>query len=409
MQSIRIIVVDDIKNTRESIRRILSLDPNFEIVGEAGCGSEAIRLTELLHPDVVLMDISMPEIDGLKAAELLSFRTPNTSIIMMSVENNSEHMTKAMLAGAKGYIVKPFTSSELTSTILNIHHKETRIREIMGSPSTSLSAPVSEEKSEARVISVFSAKGGVGKTTVAINLAVELARSKSAKVLLLDLNLQFGDIASFLNVVPKRTVTDLAQNSPIKDEDIRFNILSHSSGVEILAASSRPEYAEIVTPEHIEMILSGVKPHYDFVICDNSSRLDDISLSALDMAKEIWIVAGVDIPAIKNTKLCLEVLHNLSYSSKVKLILNKYEKRMGISIRDIESSLGMKVNYVIPDEEQLTVILNKGIPFIDALPRSGPALEIKKMATELIIDTHINTEKKETKNSGFQKIFGFGG
>ncbi len=408
MPSIRIIIADDIKNTRESIRRILSLDSDFQVVGEAGCGSEAIRLTELLNPDIVLMDISMPDIDGLKATELLSFRAQNTSIIIMSVEDSSEHMTKAMLAGAKAFIVKPFTGSELTSTILNIYHKETRKKEIISPPSN----PATEEdQSSAKVISVFGAKGGIGKTTIAVNLAVELAKTKSAEVLLLDFDLQFGDIASFLNLVPKRTITDLAQVNPIKDEDIRFNILNHSSGAEILAASTRPEYAEMVTPEHVEQILTVVKPHYNFIICDNSSRFDDISLSNLDIANEIWIVTGIDIPAIKNTKLSLEVLHSLNYTPKIKLILNRFEKRMGIGIRDIESSLGMKVNYVIPEEEQLTVILNKGVPFIEAIPRSGPAQEIKKMASDLIESTitHSLPDRKETKSSGLQKILGLGG
>lgn len=406
MQSIRVIIVDDIKNTRESIRRILSLDSDFEVVGEADCGSEAIHLIELLRPDIALMDISMPGIDGIKTAELLSFRAPNTSVIMMSVENNSEHMTKAMLAGAKAYIIKPFTGTELTSTILNVYHKEARKREIVNSPSTPLP---SDNESSAKIISIFSTKGGVGKTTAAVNLAVELRKSISAKVLLIDLNLQFGDIASFLNLVPKRTITDLAQTSSIKEEDIRFHILTHSSGVEILAASTRPEYAELVTPEHVEEILEELKPHYDFIICDNSSRFDDISLSSLERADQIWIIVGMDIPAIKNTKLSLEVLYSLEYTQKVKLILNKYDKRIGIGIKEIESSLGMKVNYIIPYEEQLTTVLNKGIPFVETYPRSAPAQEIKKMANYLAENTPLKTpENEKVKTSGLQRILGLG-
>lgn len=408
MQSIRVIIVDDVKNTRESIRRILSLDPDFEVIGEAGCGSDAIRLIELLQPDIALMDISMPDIDGIKTTELLSFRVPNTSVIMMSVENDSDHMTKAMLAGAKAYIVKPFTGSEVTSTILNVFHKEARKREITGSP------PLVQSQgntASGKIISIFSTRGGVGKTTTAVNLAVELKKSKSFKVLLMDLNLQFGDIASFLNLVPKRTISDLAQSNSIKDDDIRYHILTHSSGVDVLAASARPEYAELVTCEHLTQIFEEIKKHYDYIICDNSSRFDDISLTALELADEIWMIVGMDIPAIKNSKLGLEILYNLEYTPKIKLVLNKFNRRIGIGIKEIESSLGKKVNFVISEEEQLTSLLNKGIPFIESLPRSTIAQEIRKMVTDLTDIGPITTsvpDNEKNKGHGLQKIFGLG-
>jgi len=408
MQSIRVIIVDDVKNTRESIRRILSLDSDFEVIGEAGCGSDAIRLTELLKPDIVLMDISMPDIDGIKTTELLSFRVPNTSVIMMSVENDSDHMTKAMLAGAKAYIVKPFTGSEVTSTILNVFHKEARKREITGSQPL---AQPQEKTAGGKIISIFSTRGGVGKTTTAVNLAVELKKNKSLRVLLMDLSLQFGDIASFLNLVPKRTITDLAQSNSIKDEDIRYYVLTHSSGVEVLAASTRPEYAELVTPEHLAQIFEEIKKQYDYIICDNSSRFDDISLTALELADEIWMIVGMDIPAIKNSKVGLEILYNLEYTQKIKLVLNKFNRRIGIGIKEIESSLGKKVNFVISEEEQLTSILNKGIPFIESLPRSTIAQEIRKMVTDLTDIGNITapiSDNEKTKGHGLQKIFGLG-
>ncbi len=405
MSKIRILIVDDIKNTRESIRRILNFNTEIEVVGEANGGSEAIRQTERLNPDLVLMDISMPDMDGIRATELLSYRAPKTSVIIMSFQSETEYMKKAMIAGAKEYIVKPFTGNDIINTILKVYKKDTRKREILNIPSEPL-----EDRSPARIISLFSTKGGVGKTTVAVNVAVELANRQLAKVLLIDLNLQFGDIASFLNLVPKKTIADLAQVTTVKYEEIRFNMLTHTSGVEVLAASTRPEYAELITAEHIGQILNEVKPNFDYVICDNVSRFDEISLSGLEVADEIWLVLGMDIPSIKNTKLSLDILQNLNYSHKVKIILNRFDKKSTITLKDIEDSINLKVDYTISNEEQpFITALNKGIPLIEAYPNANASEEIRKIVEKIIEKPKEHVAKKDpAKMKSFQKIFGLG-
>lgn len=405
MSRIRILIVDDIKNTRESIRRILNFNTEIEVVGEANGGSEAIRQTERLNPDIVLMDISMPDMDGIRATELLSYRAPTTSVIIMSFQSETEYMKKAMMAGAKEYIVKPFTGNDIINTILKVYKKDTRKREILNFPSEPL-----EKRSPARIISLFSTKGGVGKTTAAVNVAVELANRQLAKVLLIDLNLQFGDIASFLNLVPKKTIADLAQVATLKYEEVRFHMLTHKSGVEVLAASTRPEYAELITAEHISQILNEVKPHFDYVICDNVSRFDDISLSGLEVADEIWLVLGMDIPSIKNTKLSLDILQNLNYSHKVKIILNRFDKKSAITLKDIENSINVKVDYTISNEEQpFITALNKGIPLVEAYPNSNASEEIRKIVGKVSEKPQEDVSKNDTvKIKSFQKIFGFG-
>lgn len=405
MPKIRILIVDDNKNTRESIRRILNFNSEIEVIGEAGSGSEAIRLIESLKPDIALMDISMPEMDGIRTTELLSFRAPATSIIMMSFQSETEYMKKAMMAGAKEYIIKPFTSNDIIGTILKVYQKDARKKEIFNIPTAQ---PLKDNPS-AKTISVFSTKGGVGKTTIAANLAVELANSKLAKVLLIDLNLQFGDIASFFNLIPRRTLSDLAQANSLKYDEIRFHMLTHSSGVEILAASTRPEYAELITPEHIRQILQEVKPHFDYVICDNVSRFDDISLTGLEMADEIWLILTMDIPAIKNTKLSLEILQNLNYSSKVKVFLNKYDKKFGINLKDIENSLNLEINDTISnDEQQFVKALNRGTPFVSVFPRSTASEEIKKIVEKLMESEEKEPAKEKIKSKGIQRLFSFG-
>jgi len=154
MSKIRILIVDDIKNTRESIRRILNFNTEIEVVGEANGGSEAIRQTERLNPDIVLMDINMPDMDGIRATELLSYRAPSTSVIIMSFQSETEYMKKAMMAGAKEYIVKPFTGNDVINTIVKVYKKDSRKKEILHIPSEPL-----EKRSPAKIISLFSTYG----------------------------------------------------------------------------------------------------------------------------------------------------------------------------------------------------------------------------------------------------------
>ncbi|MHB1651928.1 MAG: AAA family ATPase [Desulfitobacteriaceae bacterium] len=412
MKRIRVLIVDDIADTRESIRRLLEFEEDIEVIGEAGSGSEALRQAEKLHPDIALMDINMPEMDGIRTTELLSLRVPDTSVIIMSVQGEHAYLRRAMMAGAREYIVKPFSGDELASTIARVNEAEQRKREILGE---SRPIPAVEKPSDGQVVAFFSTKGGVGKTTLATNLAVQLAGSGKWRVLLVDLNLQFGDVAVFLNLLPKRTIADLAQSGSFSFEDIKSHLLTHSSGLQVLAAPTRPEYAELVGPEHVEKILTECKLHFDFIICDNVSRFEDVSLISLDLAQQIWLVVAMDVPTLKNAKLSLEVLEGLHYRDKVKLIVNRSSKEMGVEIRDVEKSLGVATSFeIMSDGRALVSALNRGLPFVRCHPQSKAAEGVRLMAQALTkVEPPRQEEmvKKEEKHffnpKGIRRVFGF--
>lgn len=414
MKKISVLIVDDISETRESIRRLLQFESDIKVIGEAGSGSEAIRLAEELHPDIVLMDINMPEMDGIRATELLTLRVPASAVIIMSVQGEQAYLRRAMMAGAREYIIKPFTSDELAGAIAKVHEIEERKRQALGAPAQA-AAPVSQPRS-GRVLSFFSTKGGVGKTTLAVNLAVSLAATGKLRVLLVDLNLQFGDVAVFLNLTPKRTIADITQASSLNYAEIQSCLLTHSSGLQVLAAPTRPEYAELVTAEHIDKILTEVKPHFDFIICDNISRFEDISLVSFDAAEQIWLVVSTDIPTLKNTKLSLEVLDGLHHSDKVRLILNRSGKEMGLDMQDVEKSLNFRVSYEIPsDGRNLVTAVNQGVPFVSGHPGSKAAEGIRKMVEDLTLPQPAQDITKFSPQQpslwhyfrGIGKVFGF--
>jgi len=398
MKRISVLIVDDIADTRESIRRLLQFEASIEVIGEAGTGSDALSLAEELHPDIVLLDINMPEMDGLRATELLALRVPDSAVIIMSVQAEPGYMRRAMMSGAREYLVKPFSGSELASAIINVHQLEKVKREARGIlPATQ---SLANKVHIGQIISFFSTKGGVGKTTLATNLAVQLAHTGKWRVLLLDLNMQFGDVAVFLNMLPKKTIADLTQSDSLEYEDIQTYLLTHSSGLEVLMAPSRPEYAEYVTAEHVTKILEKVKSQFDFIICDNVSRFDDISLASFDASDQIWLVVTQDIPTLKNIKLSLEVLEGLNYRDKIHLVLNRSGKEIGIQLKDVEKSLNFPINFEIPsDGKALVTAVNKGMPFVLSYPQSKPAEAIRRIVQSLT-KTSLSEKSKEQPEQG---------
>ncbi|MDD3439053.1 MAG: response regulator [Clostridiaceae bacterium] len=251
---IKVVIVDDSEQTRDNIASIISFEKDIEIVGEAENGEEAIAVVRSKKPNIVLMDINMPLLDGIKATQILNEEGAEASIIIMSIQGEGEYLRRAMQAGARDYVVKPFGVNDLVKTIRHVYDLDMKRRQ--------KSNVASVIKVDSRILSVFSTKGGVGKTTVATNLAVALSIVTGKKIALLDFDLQFGDVAICLNLYVKNSMTDLVKDYSNIQQDpglLEEYLLTHYSGIKILAAPTRPENAEYVTPEHIRNTIEFLK------------------------------------------------------------------------------------------------------------------------------------------------------
>ncbi len=377
-EKIRVLIVDDIPETRENVRKLLAFEADIEVVGVAGTGREAVQLARDLQPNIVMMDINMPDMDGIAAVEMISRDVPIAQVVMMSVQSEADYLRRSMLAGARDFLTKPFTSDDLISTIRRVHRMgQTRAATVVAS------APVQPQAQAARggapvaafrpskdgaVIVVFGPKGGIGTTTLAVNLSVALnQRADKNQVILVDASLQFGDVGVFLNLPPGRNITDLGSSLDDFDPDsINVVAATHASGIKALLAPPRPEMADLITPDGLKRILEELRQQYDFVVVDTATVINDAILTALDVAERIVLVATPDIPAIKNAKLFFEITDALNYPpNKIMLIINKVDRRTGITAQMIEDNIKHQVAAQVPlDEATVLNAINRGVPFM---------------------------------------------
>ncbi len=406
MDKIKIVIADDSEETRSNIKKILSFEKRLEVIGEAENGEEAVFITKEARPDIVLMDINMPVMDGIRATEEITLSVPEATVIIMSVQGEPEYLKKALTAGAREFITKPFSSDEIVKGIIKTYETEAKRKEHTWVPKT-------KEEVKSRVITVFSTKGGVGKTTIASNLAVSIARSTKKKVALIDLDLQFGDVAIMLNVTAKNTISDLIKEINTLDEDsIDDYLVTHFSGVRVLPAPLKPEYAEYITSSHIEKIMKLLKENYHYVIIDTSASFHETVLSSLDMSDKILLVSTLDLPTIKNIKSGLDIMESLRYpKEKINIVLNKASEQFGIKYKDFENTLKHPIwNFVPEDSQTVITSANKGFPFVMTRTETKVAKAILGIATELVKEKEILTEGRKSgdkgEKNGVKKLFG---
>jgi pilus assembly protein CpaE len=309
--------------------------------------------------------------------------------VMMSVQGEADYLRRSMLAGAREFLVKPFSSDELTASIRQVSSREREKASRIGvaTPiSTNGTGPGGDDGGQ--IVAVFSPKGGVGRTTLAVNLAVAAAMELDKRVVVMDGSFQFGDVGVLFNLNPKsNSIADLI---PIIEQgeidSIDPFIQVHSSGVRVLLAPPTPEMAETITTAGVKQVLDVLRRNFDLVVVDCTAFFNDTTLAILDAADIILTMLSLEITSIKNMRLFLEVAEQLGYEAgKVRLVLNRADSTLGIRVADVETSIGRKVDEtIVSDGRSVVYALNRGIPFFVSNREAQVSQDILRLARSVV-------------------------
>lgn len=373
-ERISVVVVDDVDESREMILRMLQFDSTIDVIGTARTGLEAVDAAQKLKPDVIVMDINMPDMDGISATEVIRKKVPFIQIIILSVQNDANYMRRAMLAGARDFLTKPPLIDDLTVAVRrsgDLAHEE-KAKFVAPFQTSGLTGPLPPgimmpQITLGKIIIVYSPKGGSGCTMIATNLATALKTSET-KVALVDANLLFGDVAVFLNEHGKNSFLDLIDHANELDPEIIQDVMvvNKTTGLNLLTSPKEPELNDSGKGEAVSKILTYLQQMYHYIIVDTTPYLTEIVQTCLDIADFIILVATQDIPAIKNSNQFLTIADASGIGrDRILFVINKFDKRIAISPERVGDTLKQPVVATIPFEDRIiNNSINRGIPFI---------------------------------------------
>jgi pilus assembly protein CpaE len=348
-----------------------------ELVGTAADPAKAgTKLAEsgaqvILHGTTATEHVPTAEIEAIRGVTA-------APIVLVTSATANALLSEALSAGIFDVVLLPQLTDGIVFTIKKANSLAAGRAPGAGGKTTS--------SIEGRVVTLFSPKGGAGKTVLACNLAATFARGQQRKTLLLDLDLQFGDTAIMLGIEPEKTIYDLVMARRELDSDaLAGYVTAHSSGVHVLPAPLRPEDAELVTEERLGHLFAVAKESYDVIVVDTPPFFHGPVLSTLDRTDQLILVASLDVPAVKNIKLTMQTLDLLHYPKERRhLLLNRSGSKVGLKPQEIERALDMKVEFEVPVDREVAVSVNRGVPIVISNPRSGVGKSLQDVADKLV-------------------------
>lgn len=363
-QSLSLVVLSTGLDNFKEIRAAVGTDSRVQLL--AG-GDDIEQLHDeivRLKPAAAIIALGPNSEPAIKLIRRLATEAPKTVLISTAKDASSDLLLQSLRAGAREFLQLPIRAEEL-KTVLD------RVAEFC-------EGQVETPKKKGRMVAVFSSKGGCGTSFIATNLAA----STNARTVLVDLNLQAGDLPLFLGLDPKYSVADMAEHrTRLDDALIHSFVTPYSSNLSLLAAPKEADSADEIEPEHVFEILQRLRESYDYVVLDPQHTFDSITLAALDQADEIVLILTLDIPAIRSTQRALEIFDRLGYPrKKIRIVVNRWSKQIDLDLRQVEKFLGEPVIGFVPSDYQTAVTsINLGRPLVQSDPNSKIAQEIRRV------------------------------
>ncbi len=389
---IRILLIDANDESRNNLNAVLNEMPGVEIRQQDKWQERWDEIFVDFQPELAIINLVPDETKALDFAENLQKQYPQLMIIVTAPEMHPEAVRRAMRWGAREFLPQPFKPEEVNNAIREaIQFKES----------------ASKDVEHGEVICLFGAKGGSGTTTLAVNLSVAMAKLTKMRVILVDLHLQLGQVAIYLDVKSKYSILDVVNHLDGLDVQLFLKTLpQHASGVYVLPSPFRIEEVEFITASHIERLLAFLRRHFDYIILDTHPHLDEVTLKALDSADKILLISGLDLATIFNSKRYIELFFKLGYpQEKIVLVLNRYTSYSGADLDQMEKLLEYPIaaRIALHDFDAMMNAINHGVPVIEKSPHAKMSEGIEKLVESLAGD-QTNIEDKLVKGGLFAKF-----
>ena len=365
-----IILVSNTPQTRQRIERLVGLLDNFSLIKIVDTAKEASNLLKTSVPDIFLVDIDLPDMPGIKFIEQLRLNRIPAIMIILAPEKQGDLILRALRSGASDYLTYDASLEELTISLQKsgprvIETKNDAIQEIEETFKISLNPQ--EENKRGHIVTIYSPKGGVGVTSLAVNLAIALQDGENV-VALVDSDVQFGDVSVFLNSSAQFSIIDLLYHVNDLDKKVVEDVMTFhkNSGLYLLAAPPRPEYAEQINGNNFSFLLDYLRNIFTYTIINTSSYLSDPTLAALDSGDVVVLLTSQDITAIWATRVFMDLWASLGMSNdRISLVLNRYKKNKLLTPQKIGERLKHPIVTTIDEEEEFVFRSNNlGLPFI---------------------------------------------